>query len=128
MDPAFPSFTFGRDQAITPGSQLDTLARLNPGACNQYAQVLLKDLDRAMVKCPLGEPSTSLAERFEQIHALKNVVIPTGSTSLLAACATLQTYATRAVRPEDLQGGFNAIAQATRRLIVAYQASVSSIK
>jgi hypothetical protein len=106
---------------VEPGSQLDTMARLSPAARVRYVDALLKELDDAIASCTISHASTSADDAYEQIHALKNAVIPTGCQALLAACHQLQTSACETACRGDLEAGFIGIARNTRRLILAYR-------
>ena len=125
METEFPRMTFDNgDLAVLPDSQLDTLAHLNPAACVLFADALLQELEGAMATCTIDTPSTSFADRFEQIHALKNMVSPTGCRPLLAACSTLQYHAASETHQAKLRAAFNEIAQATQQLIATYRSGL----
>jgi len=129
MRTEFPRVTFDSgDLAVLPNSQLDTLAHLNPVACVQFADVLLRELKGAMATCTIDAPTTSLANSFEQIHALKNMVSPTGCAPLLAACAALQSRSANKTHREELRSEFNEIVQATQSLITTYRSSLVASK
>lgn len=111
----------GTNLAILPDSQLDTLAHLNPAAGIQYADSLVKELEQAIARCTIDDAMASVAAGFEQIHTLKNMVIPTGSEALLDACAKLKASAGSMVHGAELRASYTAIAQAAQRVIVAYR-------
>ncbi|ODT95117.1 MAG: hypothetical protein BGO50_01860 [Rhodanobacter sp. 67-28] len=111
----------GINLAVLPDSQLDTLANLNRAAGIQYADSLVKELEQAIVRCTIDDAMTPVAAGFEQIHALKNMVIPTGSEALLDACAKLKASAGSMAHGAELRATFTAIAQAAQRVIEAYR-------
>ncbi|MEY2152314.1 Hpt domain-containing protein [Rhodanobacter sp. 115] len=118
----FPPISLdGAALAVSADSQLGTLAHLNPSACIQFANALLKDLDGALAACTLGNSATSIAARFEQIHTLKNMVISTGCKPLADACAALQSLCLATGDPARARETFDAIAQAAQRLIANYR-------
>lgn len=122
METKFLRMTFGNgDLVVSPDSQLDALAQLNPAACVQYADVLLQELEIAMATCTIDASALPPASSFEQIHALKNMVSSTGCQPLLAACVTLQCRSTSETHRAELRAEFNEIAQSAQCLIATYR-------
>lgn len=127
METQFLRMAFDNDDlVVSPDSQLDALAELNPAACIQYADVLLQELEIAMATCTIGASATSSASSFEQIHALKNLVSSTGCQPLLAACVTLQSRSTSETHRAELRDEFNEIAQSVQRLVATYRSGLAA--
>lgn len=121
METDHPSGPAKSGLSIGDTSQLVTLAQINPQACARYAQQLVDDLNRSLASCRLGDSGLSLEQRYEQIHSLKNLVIPTGSPPLLDACAGLQRRAMGGAHDPTLRSTFEQIAKQARDLVEAFR-------
>jgi len=102
-------------------SPLATMAQLNRAACIRYADALLSELEGVLATCTNDDATASSVAMFEQIHALKNLVIPTGCQRLLAACTDLHASAAWSRHRVEVNADFMELAQATRDLISAFR-------
>ncbi len=107
--------------AVEVGSQLAIMAQVNRVACIRYANALLAELEGALIAGTKDAVTGSPVAAFEQIHALKNLVIPTGSQPLLSACTALHARAAWSRHRVEVAADFTAIAEATLNLVRAFR-------
>ena len=116
--------SYGQPQ-VEPGSTLDTIAALNPSTALAYADAVACEIKQAIAACTIIDPATTTVQILEQIHSLKNAIVPTGSGKLLKDCEQLRIDASRNAPRSALTQGFKAVASAATLLVRSYRRTLS---
>lgn len=103
---------------IEPGSMLDTMTQHNPGIAEEFGGVVLGDIRRCIERCTLAKGS--LDQILEQIHALKSVLVWTGSGPLLESCEKLRRDACMGVDPGVLHERYIAVGNAAAEVVRSF--------
>ncbi|MBV6800004.1 hypothetical protein [Xanthomonas euvesicatoria] len=111
---------------IDPGSNLATLARINPLAAANYADAILQELDEIVKHCTVADPTTSGEELFAQVHALKNAVAPIGDHALIVACTGLLGPLMQGERRAEMATQFRLVAAAAATAVADYRCDFRS--
>ncbi|WAT14856.1 hypothetical protein [Xanthomonas fragariae] len=96
---------------------LDVMATLNPIRMTDYVKAVLGDIDRCAAGCTIAAPGTDQAEILDQIHTLKNALVPLGSQELLKACERLRSDTCHGVDRVLIERRYQAVAHAAARLV-----------
>lgn len=116
--PAIPKSRASHAQPeVASGSMLDVMATLNPSRLADYVKAVLDDIDRCAAGCAIAGLGMDQAEMLDQIHTLKNALVPLGSQELLKACERLRSDTCRGVNHVLIERRYQAVAHAAVRLV-----------
>jgi|GEM_PF-5257855 len=112
---------------IEPGSVLDAMVALGPVKASVYLSALVEEVQNCLDRCDFTTHTSDILRVREQIHALKNVLAPTGSSELLGACDQLGRDVYAGTDPVTLERRYKAIAKAGMKLIKQFKGSLSNV-
>ncbi|KAB7772549.1 hypothetical protein CKY51_00075 [Xanthomonas maliensis] len=113
---------------VEPGSMLDLVTTLDPNGSADYLDALRREIDRCMQECTIAVPAADQTTMVNQIHTLKNTLVPFGSQELLRACEQLRSDVLQGVDRDIIARRFQAVASAAAALARSFAQTLTDAR